>query len=108
MMIIVDILEDDYNRICDIPLVFNSLTSRIYKAVDCGIKIPENHRGIVDLKEVKWAFDDAILDEARQTGQPRATSEEITKILNAVPVLIPMEDRNDNSKRTERRTVEIS
>ena len=88
MKIVIDIDEEDYKRIQDIPDVFNSLTSRAYSAIRNGTPLPKGHRGIVDLKSVKWAFDDAILENAQRTGQVRATHNEIASILETVPKII--------------------
>ena len=81
------IKTDNYANDC--IAYFECCTPKLYETLKNSTPLPEGHRGIVDLKEVKWAFDDVILDEARQTGQPRATSEEIAEILKNVPILIP-------------------
>ena len=65
------------------------IDKRVSDAIRDGVPLPEGHRGIVDLKEVKWAFDDAIMKEAERTGNVRATSDEIAEVLITVPVLIP-------------------
>ena len=57
-------------------------------AIKNGTPLPVKHNGIVDLKLVKWEFDDAILEEAEKTGKVRATSDEIAKILSKVPTII--------------------
>lgn len=41
MKIVIDISEEDYKRIQDIPDVFNSLTSRMYSAIRNGTPLPE-------------------------------------------------------------------
>ena len=53
-----------------------------------GTPLPKGHRGIVDLKSVQWAFDDAIVEDALSTGQVRATHNEIANILETVPKII--------------------
>ena len=40
MQLIIDIDPEDYKRICECPEVFNSLTSRAYKAIKYGIAYP--------------------------------------------------------------------
>ena len=91
MKIIINISEDDYSRIKDVPDAFESLTSRMYKAIQNGTLLPKGHRGIVDLKNVQWAFDDAILEDAQRTGRVRATHSEIASILETVPTIIEAE-----------------
>lgn len=39
MQLVIDIDEEDYNRIKDIPDTFNSLTSRAYKSIKNGTQI---------------------------------------------------------------------
>lgn len=59
---------------------------------DCPlVPVPPHGRLICD-REVKWAFDDAIMTEAQQTGKVRATSDEIAKIISSVPTIIPTEE----------------
>lgn len=41
MKLIIELLEQDYNRIKDIPDAFDSLTSRAYKSIKNGTPIPE-------------------------------------------------------------------
>jgi len=97
-------------RCADCPIEYDSLlcglmsdkdhTINIYtdKEPDCPlIKMPVNTRGLVSLKDVKWAFDFAIMEEAKTTGKVRATSNEIATVLSNVPILIP-EGEDDNVK----------
>ena len=55
------------------------------------VHVPPHGRLICD-RDVKWAFDDAILDEAQKTGQVRATSDEVASVINAIPTIIPAEE----------------
>ena len=48
MQIVIDIPEEDYNRIKDIPNVFESLTSRMYKAIQDGTPLPDTNVGDMD------------------------------------------------------------
>ena len=43
MKIVINLLEEDYKRIQDIPDAFNSLTSRVYSAIRNGTPIPKEH-----------------------------------------------------------------
>lgn len=43
MEIVIDIDEEDYNRIKDIPDVFDSLTSRAYKSIKNGKPLTEGY-----------------------------------------------------------------
>ena len=60
-----------------------------------GTLLPKGHRGIVDLKSVQWALDDAILEEAQRTGQVRATHDEIANILKTVPTIIGVDTESE-------------
>ena len=48
MKLIIELLEEDYNRIKDIPDAFNSLTSRAYKAIKNGKSLPKGHGDLID------------------------------------------------------------
>lgn len=91
MEIVIKIPDKLYNNIIDIPessMFSIDCDSRIRKAIQNGTPLPEEHRGIVDLKEVQWAFDDAILEEAKKTGKVRASHNEIAKVLQTIPIII--------------------
>lgn len=53
MKIVIDIDEKDYKRIKEISEVFNSLTSRAYKAIRNGTPLPEHHGRIIDESQIK-------------------------------------------------------
>ena len=59
------------------------------------VELPEKHNRLLDERSVQWAFNDAILDEAKITGKVRATWNEIYNILRTVPTVIEAEG-NDN------------
>lgn len=59
MKLIIDIDEEDYKRIQDVPDVFNSLTSRTYSAIRNGTPLPKGHGRIADI--------DKLLEEMRAT-----------------------------------------
>lgn len=62
-----------------------------HRHVDCPL-VPIEHRGrLLDEREVLWAFDDAILDEAERTGMVRATRNELCSVLDKVPTVLPEE-----------------
>ena len=48
MKIVIDIDDEDYKRIQDIPDVFNSLTSRAYSAIRNGTPLPKGHGRLID------------------------------------------------------------
>lgn len=48
MKLVIDIDDGDYNRIQDIPDVFNSLTSRTYSAIRNSTPLPEGHGRLID------------------------------------------------------------
>ena len=52
MKIVIDIDDEDYKRIQDIPDVFNSLTSRTYSAIKNGTPLPKGHGDLVDIKQL--------------------------------------------------------
>lgn len=41
MLIVIDIPEEDYNRIKDIPEAFNSLPTRAFKSIKNGTPLPK-------------------------------------------------------------------
>ena len=49
---------------------------------------------LISDRELQWAFDDAILEEAELTGKVRATHEEVAKVIRSVRAIIP--DKEDN------------
>ena len=51
MKIVIDIDDEDYKRIQDIPDVFNSLTSRTYSAIKNGTQLPKGHGRLIDADE---------------------------------------------------------
>ena len=48
MKLIIDIDDEDYKRIQDIPNTFNSLTSRAYSAIRKGTPLPKGHGRLID------------------------------------------------------------
>ena len=48
MQIVIEIDEEDYNRLKEMPYVFDSLTSRLYRAVKDGTPLPKNHGRLID------------------------------------------------------------
>ena len=53
------------------------------------IEIPDGHGRLISARAAKWAFDDAIMEEAKVTGIVLATSDEIAKVIASVPTIIP-------------------
>lgn len=62
MKIVIDIDEEDYNRIKDIPDAFDSLTSRTYKAIKNGTPLPKHGR-LIDAD----ALNEAMYHESFET-----------------------------------------
>ena len=87
MKLIIDIPEDSYKATCDGCMLPPDVESVVQGIKNCT-PLPKEHRGIVDLKSVQWAFDDAIVEDALRTGQVRATHNEIANILETVPKII--------------------
>lgn len=56
MKIVIDIDDEDYKRIKDIPDVFNSLTSRAYKAIKYGTPLPEHHGRLIDADKLHMVY----------------------------------------------------
>lgn len=56
MKLIIDIDDEDYKRIQDIPDVFNSLTSRTYSAIRNGTPLPEHHGRIIDESKIHTVY----------------------------------------------------
>lgn len=52
MQIVIDISEEDYRRIQDIPNVFDSLTSRTYLAIRNGTPLPKGHGRLIDADDI--------------------------------------------------------
>jgi len=48
MKLVIDIDDEDYKRIQDIPNAFNSLTSRAYSAIRKGTPLPKGHGRLID------------------------------------------------------------
>ncbi len=48
MKIVIELSDEDYKRIQDIPDVFNSLTSKTYSAIRNGTPLPEHYGRLVD------------------------------------------------------------
>lgn len=86
MQIVIDIPKEDWEFIKESDGC--RFSKAIIEGVINGIPLPKEHRGIVDLKNVQWAFDDAILEEALRTGQVKTTHDEIASILKTVPTII--------------------
>lgn len=55
MKIVIDVPDEDYKRIKDMPDAFNSLTSRAYKSIKNGTPLPKGHGRLIDA--------DAVLEE---------------------------------------------
>lgn len=63
MQIVIDIDDEDYKRIQDVPDVFNSLTSRTYSAIKNGTLLPKEHGRLGDLDALReevssWGMND--------------------------------------------------
>ena len=63
MQIVIDIDDEDYKRIQDIPDVFDSLTSRTYSAIKNGTLLPKEHGRLGDLDALReevssWGMND--------------------------------------------------
>lgn len=52
MKIVIDIPDEDYKRIKDMPDAFNSLTSRAYKSIKNGTPLPKGHGRLIEADEV--------------------------------------------------------
>lgn len=52
MQIVIDISDEDYKRIKDMPDAFNSLTSRAYKSIKNGTPLPKGHGDLVDKQKL--------------------------------------------------------
>ena len=53
MQVVIDIPDEDYKRIKDMPDAFNSLTSRTYKSIRNGTPLPKGHGKLVDADSMK-------------------------------------------------------
>jgi len=62
MRIVIDIDEEDYKRIQDIPDVFNSLTSRTYSVIRNGTPLQNWHGRLIILSEDKLKENQINLD----------------------------------------------
>ena len=60
MQIVIEIDEEDYNRLKEIPYVFDSLVSRLYNAVKNGTPLPKNHGDLIDRQIAINAFENCI------------------------------------------------
>ena len=49
MQIVIDVPDEDYKRIKDMPDAFNSLTSRAYKSIKNGTPLPKGHGRLKDV-----------------------------------------------------------
>ena len=54
-----------------------------------AVEVPDGHGRLISARAAKWAFDDAIMDEAKVTGIVRATSDEIAEVIASVTTIIP-------------------
>lgn len=63
MQIVIDIIDDDYNRINSYPdgRTFYPITARLYKAVKDGTPLPKGHGDLID-KKVAFMKVGAYLD----------------------------------------------
>ena len=62
------------------------------RATGCPlVELPEKHNRLLDERKVIWAFNDAILDEAKETGKCRATWNEVYGIVKTVPTVLEAE-----------------
>lgn len=57
-------------------------------------EVPPFRGRLISDRDLQWAFDDAILEEARITGQVRATHEEVAGVIRSVRTIVP--EREDN------------
>ena len=63
MQIVIDVPDEDYKRIKDMPDAFNSLTSRAYKSIKNGTPLPKGHGRLVDadkISRVNYAEEDNL------------------------------------------------
>lgn len=95
MQIVIEIPDEILSFVYEHGFVANKHRNAINHAMLECIELPKGHRGLVDLKEVQWAFDDAILKEAKLIGVPRATHNEITKVLQNVPTIIEADKEDE-------------
>lgn len=95
MKITIDIPEESYKATCNGCMLPPDVES-VVQGIKNGTPLPKGHRGIVDLKIVQWAFDDAILEDAQRTGQVRATHNEIASILKTVPKIIEADTESED------------
>ena len=58
MQIVIEMPEEDYTRIKDIPDAFDSLTSRAYKSIKKGTPLPKGHGRLIDSNVLWDAFQD--------------------------------------------------
>ena len=50
--LIIELPDEDYNRIKDIPDAFDSLTSRAYKSIKNGTPLPKGHGRLIDSEQL--------------------------------------------------------
>ena len=87
MQIVIDIDDEDYKRIQDIPDVFDSLTSRTYSAIKNGTLLPKEHGRLGDL--------DALQEEVSFWGMNDYEPSDFIDIIDQADTIIEadMEDK---------------
>lgn len=73
MQIVIDIDDEDYKRIQDIPNVFNSLTSRTYSAIRNGTPLPKGHGRLIDADEFEELFSEECVGDCGACVPKRKT-----------------------------------
>lgn len=99
MKIVIDINDEDYRRIQDIPDVFNSLTSRTYSAIRNGTLLPEKRTeerteshacDCISREAVIEAIEtDCSWDMFNEWGSRTPTGESIIEAIKRVPSVEP-------------------
>lgn len=93
MQILIEIDEEDYNRLKEIPYVFDSLVSRLYNAVKNGTPLPKNHGRLIDA--------DAIWDHVPDITNPlenHLTTYDLQSIIKETPTIIEAEVKVDEDR----------
>ena len=87
MQIVIDIDDEDYKRIQDVPDVFDSLTSRTYSAIKNGTLLPKEHGRLGDL--------DALREEVSSWGMNDYEPSDFIDIIDQADTIIEadMEDK---------------
>lgn len=92
MKLIIDIDDEDYKRIQDVPDVFNSLTSRTYSAIRKGTPLPKGHGRLIDADRLK--IDNPLY---LSLDIPYVTEDTVEEIIDHAPTIIEA-NRGSDSK----------